>query len=255
MVTPQIRPSLSASAKAPVGRALSPATSLRQQGAAAQPKRNVTSKIASLWKRVEDSKTKAKAEEGSKKYKPKDKRIWLGGGSKANQQQEAAPAPGKLIRSGTYEKLTEGEETVEAVVVDGSKPPRSRSRLSMKLSKFSLKRRPSASTPTTSPDQEDEVNGNTTMLTSSRVPSCTSVSTGPDDISGRPPLLPLSNRSPASAIVAPFNYKPSPAAAAVKRNTSYVSSIGRRREEELTASEEEEEKKFQQTSSAMVTLV
>jgi len=210
----------------------------------------VTSKIASLWKRVEDSKTKAKAEEGSKKYKPKDKRIWLGGG-KANQQQETAPAPGKLIRSGTYEKLTEGEETVEAVVVDGSKPPRSRSRLSMKLSKFSLKRRPSASTPTTSPDAEDEVNGNTT----SRVPSCTSVSTGPDDISGRPPLLPLSNRSPASAIVAPFNYKPSPAAAAVKRNTSYVSSIGRRREEELTASEEEEEKKFQQTSSAMVTLV
>jgi hypothetical protein len=56
--------------------------------------------------------------------------------------------------------------------------------------------------------------------------------------------------------VAPFNYKPSPASAAVKRNTSYVSSIGRRREEELTASEEEEEKNFQQqTSSAMVTLV
>jgi len=196
------------------------------------------------------------AEEGSKKYKPKDKRIWLGGGgSKANQEQEAAPAPGKLIRSGTYEKLAEGDETVEAVVVDGSKPPRSRSRLSMKLSKFSLKRRPSSSTPTTSPDQEDEVNGNTTMLTSSRVPSCNSVSTGPDDISGRPPLLPLSNRSPASAIVTPFNYKPSPASAAVKRNTSYVFSIGRRREEELTASEEEEEKKFQQTSSAMVTLV
>jgi hypothetical protein len=93
------------------------------------------------------------------------------------------------------------------------------------------------------------------MLTS-RVPSCASVSTGPDDITGRPPLLPLSNRSPASAIVAPFNYKPSPASAAVKRNTSYVSSIGRRREEELTASEEEEEKNFQQqTSSAMVTLV
>merc|ERR1719278_1181319 len=88
MVTPQIRPSSSASAKAPGGRALSPATSLRQQGvAAAQPKRNVTSKIASLWKRVEDSKTKAKAEEGSKKYKPKDKRIWLGG-DKGNQQQQ-----------------------------------------------------------------------------------------------------------------------------------------------------------------------
>ena len=63
------------------------------------------------------------------------------------------------------------------------------------------------------------------------------------------------SRSPASAIVAPFNYKPSPAAAAVKRNTSYVSSIGRRREEEVTASEEEEEMKILQTSSAMVTLV
>ena len=55
--------------------------------------------------------------------------------------------------------------------------------------------------------------------------------------------------------MAPFNYKPSPVAAAVKRNTSYVSSIGRRREEEVTASEEEEEMKILQTSSAMVTLV
>merc|ERR1719367_402979 len=180
-MTPQVRPNSSASVKAPAGRALSPATSLRQQGSAAsQPKRNVTSKIASLWKRVEDSKTKAKAEEGSKKYKAKDKRIWLGGKVANQEQQAAAPAPGKLIRSGTYEKLTEGEETVEAVVVDGSKPPRSRSRLSMKLSKFSLKRRPSSSTPTTSPDPEDEVDGNTTT---SRIPSCASVSTGPDDIS------------------------------------------------------------------------
>jgi hypothetical protein len=81
----------------------------------------------------------------------------------------------------------------------------------------------------------------------------------PEDPAARPPLLPLSNRSPASAIVAPFNYKPSPgSAAAVKRNTSYVSSIGRRREEEQTSSDEEK-KKFsgpgQQTSSAMVTLV
>merc|ERR1719367_729953 len=118
-MTPQVRPNSSASVKAPAGRALSPATSLRQQGSAAsQPKRNVTSKIASLWKRVEDSKTKAKAEETSKKYKPKDKRIWLGGGkgSQQQQQEETVPAPGKLIRSGTYEKLTEGEETVEVLV-------------------------------------------------------------------------------------------------------------------------------------------
>jgi len=63
----------------------------------------------------------------------------------------------------------------------------------------------------------------------------------------------MSNRSPASAIVAPFNYTPHPST--VKRNTSYVSSIGRRREEE--PSSDEDKKKFcgQQTSSTMVTLV
>ena len=57
----------------------------------------------------------AKAEEGSRRYRPKDKRIWLG-----SKNQEAplppAPAPGKLIRSGTYEKLTEGEVEEEATV-------------------------------------------------------------------------------------------------------------------------------------------
>ena len=69
---------------------------------------------------MEDSKLAAKAEEGSRKYRPKDKRIWLG-----SKNQEApppatapatAPAPGKLIRSGTYEKLTEGEVEEEATV-------------------------------------------------------------------------------------------------------------------------------------------
>lgn len=233
-----------------------------------QPKKNVTSKIASLWKKVEDSKMKTKAEESSKKYKPKDRRVWLGGGGSkaASEEKETAPAPGKLIRSGTYEKLSEnGTEEVEVEPV--TKPPRSRSRLSMKLSKFSLKRRPSSGPVT--PSLEDQVNGNTpgseeplTLSPDLERPesSADSMSTGPDETaSTRPPLQHLSNRSPASAIVAPFNYKPHPAAAAaVKRNTSYVSSIGRRREEEPSSSDDDKKKAYsagQQTSSAMVTLV
>lgn len=218
----------------------------------------MTSKIANLWKRVEDSQAKAKAEESSKKYKPKDKRIWLGGGKKAAAPEPAVPAPGKLIRSGTYEKLAQaGDENMAEDTTDTTaKPPRSRSRLSMKLSKFSLKRRPS--TGPTSPTMEDQVNGNTRAAAGTpehRPPSSAdSMSTGPDD--PRPPLLALSNRSPASAIVAPFNYKPVPSSA-VKRNTSYVSSIGRKREEEPSSSDEEKKTVLQnqQTSSAMVTLV
>merc|ERR1719319_992798 len=70
-------PRPSSAAKAPL-RAASPGG----RPAAPPPKKNVTSKIANLWKRVEDSQVKAKAEEGSKKYKSKDKRIWLGGSKK-----------------------------------------------------------------------------------------------------------------------------------------------------------------------------
>merc|ERR1711862_701748 len=53
--------------------------------AAAKPtpqKKNVTSKIASLWKKVEESKQKTDAEKSAKKYKPKDKRVWMGGSGK-----------------------------------------------------------------------------------------------------------------------------------------------------------------------------
>ena len=167
---------------------------------APQPRKNVTSKIASLWKKVEDSKLKSKADESSKKYKPKDHRVWLGGGRKQEKEQEQqkppAPAPGKLIRSGTYEKLT--EEPVPDTV-DSSKTPRSRSRLSMKLSKFSLKRRPS-----TTPALEDQVNGNIGQevtspqeLGSPDLPSSgdSVMSTGTDtEATARPPLQTLSNR-------------------------------------------------------------
>ena len=65
---------------------------------------------------MEDSKLAAKAEEGSRKYRPKDKRIWLGSKNQEAPPPATAPAPGKLIRSGTYEKLTEGEVEEEATV-------------------------------------------------------------------------------------------------------------------------------------------
>ena len=66
---------------------------------------------------------------------------------------------------------------------------------------------------------------------------------------------PTNNRSPASAIVAPFNYNPNQ----VKRNTSYVSSLGRKKEVEASSAESDvtdnQKMSVSQTNSAMVTLV
>ena len=62
------------------------------------------------------------------------------------------------------------------------------------------------------------------------------------------------SRSPASAIVAPFNYNPNQ----VKRNTSYVSSLGRKKEVEANSEESDvvdQKMTVSQTNSAMVTLV
>jgi hypothetical protein len=254
------------------------------------PKKNVTSKIASLWKKVEDSKQKSDAEKSAKKYKPKDKRVWI---SKGKIQSEVlAPPPGKLIRSGTYEKISEELQQSNQTQIQNSKTeeikPRSRSRLSMKLSKFSLKRRGTGS-------MEDQVNGNTPCVSpeepispdylgnstavlspndtelltpddtdsvSPNIESGDSMSTGPDEV--KLPMQPprtqtfrSPNRSPASAIVAPFNYTPTTAAVQLKRNTSYVSSIGRKREDNPSGEDSDGEKKLlgSQTSSTMVTLV
>jgi hypothetical protein len=283
-----------------------PGTKMAEEKKAA-PKKDVTSKIASLWKKVEDSKNK------HKKENVKDKRVWISKGKvkDAKQKDEEAPAPGKLIRSGTYEKLTEKPKTPEPK----AEKPRSRSRLSIKLSKFSLKRRGA--------NVEDQMNGNTplspedkwctdelgnsispTEPLTSNLPSpgrigsgdqnpcetdrasesSESMSTGPDhdSLDGRrhsrlshhqdqehtadlkrngripTPTKGFFSGSP-SAIVTPFNYTPSPtsataaAAAQLKRNASYVSSMGRKREG--AGSQEDVEKKGYGTSSSMVTLV
>ena len=260
-LSPLNRQYLGGRALSPSTRPLSPKTPVENFKAPA-PKKDVTSKIASLWKKVEDSK--------KKKETGKDKRIWISKG----KIQDAVPEPqGRLIRSGTYEKLSGPSSTSNKPSTDLKETKvRSRSRLSMKLSKFGLKRKGAA---------EDQVNGNTPVSPdelgnslgsdqdglvspslddvddiSSPVESSESMSTGPDGPDVRP-----QGRSPASAIVAPFNYKPNGQSsveqlknAQLKRNSSYVSSMGRKQasKEEIDASER---KVFVNTSSSVVTLV
>eukprot|EP00088_Acartia_fossae_P007417 TRINITY_DN13484_c0_g1_i2.p1 TRINITY_DN13484_c0_g1~~TRINITY_DN13484_c0_g1_i2.p1 ORF type:complete len:1237 (-),score=294.45 TRINITY_DN13484_c0_g1_i2:692-4213(-) len=142
------------------------------------PRKDVASKIASLWKKVEDSK-KQKSKDTSK-----DKRIWISKGKvqqtapppsqKQNAVNNASNQQGRLIRSGTYEKLTDPSvqdtKLNSASTTDGGshKQPnlenskqRTRSRLSIKLSsRFGLKKR-SGSTSTAA--VEDQMNGNTAV--------------------------------------------------------------------------------------------
>jgi len=259
------------------------------------PKKDVTSKIASLWKKVEDSKNKHK-----KTDTVKDKRVWITKGKvkDGKQKEEDVPAPGKLIRSGTYEKLTEKTKNPEPK----ADKPRSRSRLSIKLSKFSLKRRGAnvedqmnGNTPLSPEDKWTDDLGNSISPTEDTTPtqeeivaslqnpcetdqaseSSESMSTGPDHDSPRRQSRlsqetdrPRNGRIPTptkaffsgspSAIVTPFNYTPSPTglskdAQQLKRNASYVSSMGRKKEGQ--ASQEDVAKKGFETSSSMVTLV
>ena len=236
-------------------------------------KRNVTSKIASLWKKVEESKQKADTEKNSKKYKSKDKRVWITKGKIQTTNNVPASSGSNLVRSGTYDKINEMVDS--PTLPQPELKPRSRSRLSIKLSKFSLKKKSSIEDQTNgnvlSPDSEsvspsDEM-GNSLQIVSpdeAAVGHVNAEAIKMNPQSRQPNLTfksPGSNRSPASAIVAPFNYNPHQAGAQLKRNTSYVSSLGRKREE-APSSEESETADCNQklmntslTNSAMVTLV
>lgn len=237
---------------------------------ASAPKKDVTSKIANLWKKVEESKLKQQ-QNTTKKDGTKDKRVWISKGGKLQQersdslrQDTAGPTPGRLIRSGTYEKLNV-EQAPGAVMTAMPPPatakemkPRSRSRLSIKLSKFGLSKKKG--------DEDDHTNGNhhhrqtqspeTDDLGNSLHPVLSSPDSGTSpadnivDYSERLAAAAHSFRSSSSAsssraslaaaVVAPFNYTPSAtvaglervkSAAQIKRNSSYVSSMGRKREE------------------------
>ena len=282
-------------------------------------KKEVTSRIANLWKKVEDSK-KSTAKD------PKDPRVWIKQGKKIIPESELA-----LLKPHTEQQDIK---------------PRSKSRLSLRLSKFS-KKGDKSSTPTSpsSTDQqiEDSLNGNFTPsahdtdnqrpvqrppgeergvdddaeegedgktkrhsrlgsffnpeapngegATSSTpvVPSTGAPAPAFAPGSTDPGVIRFRNRSPAqaSAIVPPFNYSPpirqqerlptssetmdeprplapavpmkSPTSAQVKRNDSYVSSMGRRGVDGAHEPQRQMEKKKgatkQASTSAMVTLV
>lgn len=242
-------------------------------------RKNVTSKIASLWKKVEESKQKSDTEKNSKKYKPKDKRVWITKGKIQTTDNAPASSGSNLVRSGTYDKINEMADSPNISQPQPELKPRSRSRLSIKLSKFSLKKKSSVEdkangnilSPDTDPASPNDELGNNIQIVS---PSSEGSEAATSPVTAeairmspqpRQPNLtfksPGTSRSPASAIVAPFNYNPHQAGAQLKRNTSYVSSLGRKREEQPSSEESDAldcDQKLMNaslTNSAMVTLV
>jgi len=171
--------------------------------------------------------------------------------------------------SGTYDKINEMNDSAVVTETQSDLKPRSRSRLSIKLSKFGLRKRTGSSGATL----EDQYNGNSLVSPTDSLQSPSEELISPDsevaleDVAMMQPQLrqpnhtfkaagsSSSSRSPASAIVAPFNYNPHQ----VKRNTSYVSSLGRKKEVEPSSGESDvtdnQKMSVSQTNSAMVTLV
>ena len=244
-------------------------------------KKNVTSKIASLWKKVEETKQKADLDKSSKKFKPKDKRVWMSKGKIQATDNSPASHGTQLVRSGTYDKINEMTDSPNITQPQSDLKPRSRSRLSIKLSKFSLKKKSSmddqanGNTPLTPESPSDEL-GNSITIVSPSDSDPVSPNDPANDIVMQPRLKQpnhtfgsSTNRSPASAIVAPFNYNPptnNQVGVKLVRNTSYVSSLGRKREEAASSSESDHQQQqciagddhkvtSNMTNSAMVTLV
>jgi hypothetical protein len=230
---------------------------------------------------VEESKHKQQQQQHASKKDGtgvKDKRVWMSRGGKLQQEDDegsrhnagGAP-PGRLIRSGTYEKLNTDQPAPPASApAPKEMKARSRSRLSIKLSKFGLtKRRDDDQAngnhhhqPAQSPDI-DELGNNLprdALDSGAAHPADAALSvmtaTTAAGRSFRSSSSVSSSRgSLAAAVVAPFNYTPSSSssnggleriksAAQIKRNSSYVSSMGRRQEGvagDVSPGEEEEE--------------
>ena len=281
-------------------------------------KKAVTSKIASLWKQVEDSKKKTKNDKN-------DPRKWITKGKPIPENELALLKPHneqqKIISNfQAQRKLSSGK--IDANVSNGSAnsiKPRSKSRLAIKLSKFSSKSKDckadtsATSTPTESPaitlqdsvngnavDQNvndienstitseqvtlDDQNGTATELASGIVASTPRISEeetpnkrhsrlgtffNPETEEGSnttPITFRSLNRSPASAIVQPYNYNPPNPNAnqetpvkdtagerciSIKRNDSYVSSMGRKEDH----SKRKPADRVQRSSSTLTTLV
>lgn len=87
-------------------------------------KKDVTSRIASLWKKVEKAQSTSKPKEN-------DARVWI---SKTKSKASEPSSPPPLVRSSTYEKLTVGGESRS----DSERPDSSKTktRLGLKLSRL-----------------------------------------------------------------------------------------------------------------------
>lgn len=120
------------------------------------PKKIVASKIASLWKQVEESRNKEKnAQPDSRKWisrgdsaKPltEDKAVGPGVNSPVQQSESGQQRP--LVSSGTFEKLSSFSNTPLPVISDKKSPP---SRLPFRLPRFGRSNSSSASTTPVTP--------------------------------------------------------------------------------------------------------
>ncbi len=259
-------------------------SSAAQGGHDKKSTKDVTSRIANLWKKVEDSK---------KKKNEKDPRVWITQGKVIPEKELAYLRPHEEQRQLIKQQQ---QQQVKSTATTGEMKPRSKSRLSLKLSKFKNKK--DDKTPTSPREEEsdykieDSINGNVVPPAADNDPSlppgrfqtphspttpsanlpeegdgddsktkrhsrlgsffnpetsATTSTPAQSTTSGKDQLQQPQNaikfngpkRSPAqaSAIVPPFNYSPptrqmnsssSSSSAQVRRNDSYVSSMGRR---------------------------
>jgi len=240
-------------------------------------KREVTSKIASLWKKIEDSKKKDKIDI-IQKTKSTDKKVWISKGRVIPKSDMAYLKPDEAQKKiiNDFQK-SKGSPSSTTTTTENQADPsamkvRSKSRLSIKLSKF---KKENTFTYNSSKKQEPSQPGgqpgsSQIPVTSTSVPSTPIVENfnnrnyhksfaqkiqHPD--SSKEPAKRLSRigsffnpnepEKPKSAIVPPFNYsppnpnpianqnnspKPTPTLnsstnSAVRRNDSYLGSMGR----------------------------
>lgn len=255
-----------------------------------KPGKKVESRIASLWKKVEDSKKKDKMMGD----KGKDKKVWISKGRVIPENEMAFLRPDekqkKLIQDFQKARADSSlnNQTNESINEAKIKPTKSKSRLSMKLPKFKTSSNPlkkensftytshlaqntknqentkpnsSVSVPST-PMMEDVLNGNQTFLREKSFPS--SGSTGGEKRISRTGSFVTTDEQQqrstprSSAIVPPFNYSPpnpdsyqsgipgsgtrinSADPKKLRRNDSYVSSMGRTREELMAAAKKKQ---------------
>ena len=204
-------------------------------------KKEVTSRIASLWKKVE------KAQTGTKTKEPgKDKRMWITPKKDTTNNILSQP-PKHLVRSSTFEKLNPGSDAMSPAGAEGG----NRTRLGLKLSK--LRGRDTRSSPPS--EATTPIEGKPQCLVSpTRINLRHRPSTHPSGFQNPPShytngttegdetkakrLSRLGSffsmeggeettqiRSPQSAIVAPFNYQPPSATKNTQQRTPSVTRI------------------------------